>query len=94
MAVSTNQAERLADHGARLTNLEVANVMQNDKLDALAAAVAQLRVDLAALPGEILRLTEVAWRDAEERVNSSVTKAAVGVILVLIGNAVAWWFKT
>jgi len=82
VAASTKQAELNADHGARLVNLEIRDAAQNGKFDALAETVSGIRVDLAALPGTILG-----------QMNSTMAKVALGIIVGLIANALAWWYK-
>ena len=76
------QAEVNANHAARLLNAERHVEIQNGKIDTLTAAVSGVRVDIAELPGEILG-----------RVNGTMVKVTVAVLVGLLLNAAAWWFR-
>jgi hypothetical protein len=76
------QAGVNANHAARLVTLEGKDEAQNGKLDKLADAVSGIRVDLAMLPGEIMG-----------SVNGALVKVAVAVLVGLILNAAAWWYR-
>jgi hypothetical protein len=85
VATST-KAEKQAgvneNHAARLVNLEKRDAAQNGKVDGLTKAVSEMQVDLAKLPGEIMG-----------SVNGALVKVAVAVLVGLILNAAAWWYR-